>query len=258
MPRNQPKRKKSQATHNYSKEELNWRSSPIHYHTLSEGEDPLCRTGPARLRWTGPVPMATSKEYAPRVRRVGVGFLKLEVDPPAKVYRFFKEKAHADALAAGNIWISTLQRCREYEDPKQGDPKDGYLGENKIQDALVLCTTLRFDPSLFSDSFGNYCVEITDPQNFFLKLTDELIRRYPITRYVQAKVIYADRSLGGDDRKGRIGFVKPADQYADQEEHRMLWTVEVDSPLKPGLIKIPALKTHCRIYEVQDFRDNRC
>nr|WP_306287585.1 hypothetical protein [Pseudoalteromonas sp. WY3] len=37
------------------------------------------------------------------------------------VYRFFPEKWQAESLCQGNVWISTLETCRKYEDPLQGD-----------------------------------------------------------------------------------------------------------------------------------------
>lgn len=37
------------------------------------------------------------------------------------VYRFFQEKWQAEALLKGNIWLSTLEVCRKYENPDQGD-----------------------------------------------------------------------------------------------------------------------------------------
>lgn len=43
---------------------------------------------------------------------------------PLKVYRFFKEKSHAEALCNGDVWLSTIETCRRYEDPLQGDPDE--------------------------------------------------------------------------------------------------------------------------------------
>ena len=34
---------------------------------------------------------------------------------PLKVYRFFKEKSHAEALCNGDVWLSTIETCRRYE-----------------------------------------------------------------------------------------------------------------------------------------------
>lgn len=41
------------------------------------------------------------------------------------LYRFFKEKCHAECFLDGKVWISTLQKCREFECEQQGDPYEG-------------------------------------------------------------------------------------------------------------------------------------
>ena len=40
---------------------------------------------------------------------------------PEFVYRFFKELSHAQALLNGQVWLSTLNTCRQYENNAQGD-----------------------------------------------------------------------------------------------------------------------------------------
>ena len=37
------------------------------------------------------------------------------------LYRFFKNEREAECLLDGKVWISTLQKCREFECPQQGD-----------------------------------------------------------------------------------------------------------------------------------------
>jgi len=41
------------------------------------------------------------------------------------VYRFFNDPSHADTLAGGKVWLSTLGTWRRYQDPKQGGPEEG-------------------------------------------------------------------------------------------------------------------------------------
>lgn|GEM_PF-1328226 len=248
MPHNRPQRKEKKVVRKYSAKELNWKAAPEPYYTLAEGLDPLCRTGPAQSGWKGPSPMA----FSPPVRKVKAGLMQIEKNRPKKLFRFFKERKHAEDLVAGRVWLSTLKTCRNYEDPEQGDSKEGHLGECKINDALVLCTTLEFRPENFSDAIGRFCVEITDPFEFFILVSNELLLRYPIARYRQAAVIYADRELDGDERQGRIGFVKPPHLYAKQQEHRMLWTVEVDTPLTPGRVLVPGVKHLCKLHAYDD------
>lgn len=42
------------------------------------------------------------------------------------VYRYFDKEHHAEAFARGEIFVSTLKRCREYEDPLQGDREEAF------------------------------------------------------------------------------------------------------------------------------------
>src|SRR4051812_31281980 len=49
---------------------------------------------------------------------------------PERVYRFFQEEQHADALVDGLVWLSTLEECRRYEDPARGDRDEGTLTYN--------------------------------------------------------------------------------------------------------------------------------
>lgn len=60
------------------------------------------------------------------------------------VFRYFDEAWKADALAAGDVWISTLGECRNYENPAQGDREEahetynsGYIRGNGDNPALV-------------------------------------------------------------------------------------------------------------------------
>lgn len=46
---------------------------------------------------------------------------------PTVLYRFFDEASHADDFVSGKIRISTVQKCREYDDPKQGDKEEATL-----------------------------------------------------------------------------------------------------------------------------------
>lgn len=44
----------------------------------------------------------------------------------SEVFRYFENEEHAAAFVKGEIFISTLKRCRHYEDPLQGDREEGY------------------------------------------------------------------------------------------------------------------------------------
>lgn len=153
------------------------------------------------------------------------------------IYRFFDEEYHADALVSGDVWVSTLETCRKYEDDRQGDigeAKHTYnsgssfggsndsdfveiarrsgigIGENSsnieivqctktttIPDAYVLCTTLEYQPDNLSAVFGDYCVEITSPKLFCRLLSEKINEINAITQGVAGIVQYRERSYSG-------------------------------------------------------------
>lgn len=202
------------------------------------------------------------------------------------VYRFFPEEWQADALTKGKVWLSTLNQCRAYEDPKQGDAKEAFeiynsgyavggsnnpefverarrsgisigpgcsnitisnnTSERAISDAYILCTTTNFSPEKLNNTFGNYCVEITDPRKFFIIVSNYLNMQLPIKQAVAGKVIYKDRIYRGlEERPGPIGFVKPPDLYAEQKEFRFLWIPNSDI-LNPFLLDCPNVSSLCK------------
>jgi len=202
------------------------------------------------------------------------------------VYRFFREEWQADALARGEVWLSTLETCRAYEDPEQGDPEEAHESYNSghavggsddpdfvevarrsgihigpgcsnitlsnntkktvLQDAYVLCTTTEFSPEKLSETFGKYCVEITSPKDFYVRVSAILENSAPIKEAVAGKVIYKDRNYTGmESPPGPIGFVKPPDLYATQREFRIIWVPENSNGLKPFLLKCPEAANLC-------------
>lgn len=210
--------------------------------------------------------------------------------PPKTIFRFFKEKEHAEALCRGDIWLTTLQTCREYDDPLQGDAKEathtydggtGVLhgdGEDhdfvtkaarlgirvcpgakniqisggfhsfSIDNAYVLCTTQEFNPSKLSETFGNYCVEISEPKEFFKLVSDRLNHIVPLKNGYMGPVTYDKRDhMVHEALPAPIGFVKPKDIYSDQKEFRFLWLPAEIRDIKPFLLSCPAVAKLCRI-----------
>lgn len=203
-----------------------------------------------------------------------------------KVYRFLNEETYADAFASGELRISTIETCRKYEDPLQGDAHEGTMlyrsrdyskadwdtpglredalragihigpgvdgitmygntSHDRVQDALVLCTTVNFRPQDLS-TFGKYCVEIHDVDEFFAVLTTALYQRYPIHKFYAGLVQYRNREFVGEAPPVHIGFIKPRHPYEPQQEFRMLWTVRTQKPLTAGNIVVPELSQFCR------------
>lgn len=203
------------------------------------------------------------------------------------IYRFFQEEWQADALARGEVWLSTLKTCRAYEDPEQGDPDEAHETYNSghavgdsddplfvevarrsgihigpgcsnitisnntrktaLPDAYVLCTTTEFSPDKLSETFGRYCVELTNAKQFFISVTESLESLVPIREAAAGKVIYKDRYYTGiEPSPGRIGFVKPPDLYASQKEFRFLWIPKNTNGLAPFLLKCPQVNHLCK------------
>ncbi len=219
-------------------------------------------------------------------------YLRENPDSPLRhdgpVYRFFEQESEADALVSGNVWISTLETCRNYEDPKQGDKEEarhlynsglavGGSGEpgfaeiarrsgftigpncnsvwledityvSVIPDAYVLCTTIEFSPNELGDTFGTYCVKILDPKQFLLTVTKYLDQVVPIKKFMAGKVLYGARNYSGLDKplSGPLGFVKPPDDYTEQQEFRFLWIPEANEKIKPFLLKCPEVRNFCQ------------
>jgi hypothetical protein len=202
------------------------------------------------------------------------------------IYRFFPERWQAEALCNGNVWISTLETCRQYEDPLQGDPEEathtynsGHIvgGSNdpafvemasrsgihigggcsditisncasvqRLPDAYVLCTTSEFCPQNLSDTFGNYCVKISNPVEFFKHVSYALNDQKIIREGGMGLVKYQNRVYTGlEPPPGPIGFVKPHDQYSSQKEFRLLWVPQEHTNIKPFLLKCPGAGEFC-------------
>ncbi|SMP68422.1 hypothetical protein SAMN02744783_02948 [Serratia sp. CC22-02] len=191
-----------------------------------------------------------------------------------KVYRFFDKEEYANEFCQGKIRISTLNACRDYENAEQGDKGEAtwkhsislvndyepskkqiealrwagvrvdpesrgnsfadITARRRLDDAYILCTTKYFDPDIFSDSFGKYCVEISNAHKFCVLVTEQIARIHKNTR-IQAlydDVHYLDRE--GTDLnvpKVNIGFIKPAIPYAVQKEFRFLWLFLDQNPV---------------------------
>ena len=107
--------------------------------------------------------------------------------------------------------------------------------------------TERFDPTALSNAFGPFCVEISQPNDFFELLTRKLVRELRVANLGYfGRAIYVERDYKGlEPHPGPIGFVKPPDKYKEQAEVRMLWETN-DSALSPMLIDVPAVAPYIR------------
>ncbi|MNM29970.1 hypothetical protein D3C81_405210 [compost metagenome] len=155
------------------------------------------------------------------------------IKPVAVVYRYFDDPDYADAFASGEIFVSTLKRCREYEDPLQGDPEEAFEhynsgssitghGSDKEFVARAARAGVFVDPSAenitikdqvvtnylsdayvlcttlgfaknLSGTFGAYCVKITNPDAFSYELTKALAKDVRLFQSLRGPVAYRAR-----------------------------------------------------------------
>lgn len=204
------------------------------------------------------------------------------------IYRYFREAEHATDFASGKVWISTLNSCRTYEDAERGDKEEGTLeyrtghikgdyGDKsfetmarrggvelklgatnctlnatrkmRIDDAFVLCMAEERTPQL-AKTFGEYCVEIIEPEKFFMLISSRLMDAQKVKECVFGRVNYQARDFSGlEEPPGDIGFVKPVDRYCDQKEVRFLWTVERGMEIKSFSLEVPEIARLCRLID---------
>ena len=166
----------------------------------------------------------------PKVKKKAKGKL---IKPVTVVYRFFDDPAYADAFACGEVFVSTLKRCREYEDPLQGDPEEGFEhynsgrsitghGSDKEFVARAARAGVFLDSSAesitienqqvtsylsnayvlcttlgfekdLSGTFGRSCVRITNLEAFSYELTKALAKDVRLLQSLRGPVAYRAR-----------------------------------------------------------------
>ena len=120
------------------------------------------------------------------------------------------------------------------------------IGKTQIKDAFVLCTTKHFDTGRMEE-FRDYCVKIKFPSVFLNLVAQDLYSLFKMRIGGRvAPVIYREREFKGlEPEPGQIGFVKPPDKYAHQQEVRFLWELEGMKTYKPFELKSPISKMFC-------------
>lgn len=204
---------------------------------------------------------------------------------PSKLYRFFDKKEYAEDFVNGKLRVSTLETCRNHENKAQGDAQEGYMFNyireihsshprfqvisNKsgicmigsdncviknstykecIEDAYLLCTTTQCRPEDFTDDFGDYCVEITDPLKMMEMITQTLHRTSKVTHCQYREIKYRSRAFQQEEIIDiPMEFLKPdTDIYMSQNEFRYVWYTDV-SPIMPINIECGSFSEFCKI-----------
>jgi len=183
------------------------------------------------------------------------------------------------------IRLSTLEICRKYEDKEQGDSGEAfekYTLENEkggnaskgfvaradragvgisqychnmtvvncshtimLEDAHVLCTTTKLSEET-ANNFGPYCVKITDLKSFFYVISQEYENSIGLNKGILGTITYTDREFKNKETPpGPMGFVKPVEPYAKQNEYRFLWRPKSAKNITFKDINCPAAKEFC-------------
>ncbi len=181
-------------------------------------------------------------------------------------FRFLERPEYADDFVRGRVRISTLNACRGYEKAGQGDKDEGTIsythrnmvsgdpsfnavaerlglpdfGPNamvsisnnmsstRIPDAFVLCCTRTFNASKLGPTFGRHCVRIRNPQLVFRLLTAAIGKHHELGDCFTGSIEYADRHHRDLEPVPGLhaALVKPKDDYAEQQEERMIWQLK--------------------------------
>jgi hypothetical protein len=187
------------------------------------------------------------------------------------VYRYFAEEWQAKALTQGRVFFSTLNRCREAEEARGGDPEEarelylqgvaagnsespemrtildrlGFVDlhgthielgfnacERKMPDAYVICTSEDLSPVL-AVRFGKFCVRLEKPAEVSRRLHRALVHRCIPHHGWFSRVTYVPFNGYNDleDSPGPIGFVKRL-SFELEQEARFLF---LPHPALPGM-----------------------
>ena len=179
------------------------------------------------------------------------------------IYRILSDiKYVEDFFVNGNLYLSSFQNFRNYEDEMQGDITEGHClvggfdGKDRSQyvsyeggvDAYVLCATNSLNENVIKDFKGVGAIKIKDSVNF----GKEIARKLPyVNTGIGGDCIYVDskvQTLKDEQNKifQNIDFKDPISikeelyqitsgiemfmkhkKYEHQQEHRLLWFSEV-------------------------------
>ncbi|MBG6062890.1 hypothetical protein IWX83_002693 [Flavobacterium sp. CG_9.1] len=196
------------------------------------------------------------------------------------VYRLLSDiKYIEDFFENGNIYLSSFNNFKKYEDEMQGDKTEGhnlvggFNGNNASHyisyeggfKAYVLCATNSLNENVKKDFKGVGAIKINDPVNF----GKEIARKMPyVTTGIEGDCIYGDsktQTLKEEQNKifQNIDFQNPTmireeitqltlgvemfmkhKKYEHQDEHRLLWFSEVE--IQNGiLVHCPEATKYC-------------
>jgi hypothetical protein len=206
---------------------------------------------------------------------------------PEFVYRFFKELSHAQALLNGQVWLSTLNTCRQYENNAQGDQLEAtrvishgsfqgpfnsvldggftnsvgfpiHLGpaariENlvtheKLRDGYLICATHAFAPDKLNKDFGEFCVQISKPEAFMTAIANKLRSEREMEQIGMANVWYATHEEAIQKKlPDHLVPFHKVESYQYQKEFRFLFVPKNTFNLEPCILEVPEVISHCSL-----------
>lgn len=205
---------------------------------------------------------------------------------PIRAYRYFREFEHAEAFIRGDIRLSTLEVCRGYENPAQGDAEEAIHTYNtgslygssedaefvalaaragiaigpgcsgitvtdckkidRLPDAYVLCLTDSDRPEVFRDDFGPYCVEITNLPAFAHSFSIGVAKLLGVNQGRYGPVTYREREYTGFQPFPGELGFVKPLTYAKQREIRLLWERPDGARLEPIVVSVPGIRHFVR------------
>ena len=119
-------------------------------------------------------------------------------------------------------------------------------------DCFIYCLSHKYSAdmySLFDDT--DTCLEITDPDNFFASITDELKKIHPLNFSGVSKVSYQKRNEkwnGSDLGSDPILIKEDMPCYRDQKELRAVWKTPPGLPISDEFIICKDLHKYFKVH----------
>ena len=171
---------------------------------------------------------------------------------PPHLYRGFTAAAHAEAFCRGEILLSTLHRCRNFEsEAARSHPNEAwptFLAANPMEIPEAYLLTFTNELLVAKEEFGGFVVEVTEPKVFMEEIALALERRGFECQAHFGYVTYATQEhLVTNTPAVEIAFTKP-EIFHWEQEFRMIWEpIESTVPLQRRLLKCSSAGHLCKL-----------
>lgn len=233
------------------------------------------RCSSASVAWQDPASFVFGKKYP--------GSICMEL------YRFFSSQDHADALAAGQVRLTTLGECRrkERDDPGRDSEEGvvrydsgsfageinephvrarlknlsfitatiGFISAENISlvremEAYVLCMTYSLRSDGGKGKYGTHGVAVKAARHFFEAVSAALQESVPIRYSRMGRIWYGSNHHSGSRSAPTLnGFLKTPN-FEGEMEYRMIWMPEGRQEIKPFGLDVPRVAQWCERFEL--------